>query len=593
MKRYLEEMKKNLTEEDREFLLEIYEPTVVAVQPSDANRGLCVTDDGEIRIYGITGKNEPDDEGTPVYLSSRDCGLSWKLRRVFDKMALGPAGHNPKTGRYISTYPNEYRKDKKRILALEGSYAEIGCGYDDASLRYVKLTDEHIHILKKPIYNERLDRWFILGEKRCDDGEKYAVLFLSDDDGESWREVVPENAPRFEIVPPHKGIRWQEDSCEPSIVELPDGRLMMLVRTSQDYHYVHYSSDGGESWTAPSPSRFHGTITMPVLERLSDGRVVLFWCNTQPMPELDHDEAFPPLDITARNGRWEDVFTNRDANHLAITSDGEDWCGFRELALNPIRNNADFRSVGGLDTRDKSVHQAELLELPYNKLLVSYGQNSASRRVVILDLDWLYDTERSENFRHGMQNISTQMYVRSNLGNYRGFSGHCAYNRTNGALLVPDPDGNFEEALRIARVENDALVYKKQGAVWNFPASKQGCVSVRLMTLGSGVRLSLLDRWMNPSDETVVDCAFFSFDTNSLERDVWHDIELVYDTEAMTVLLLVNGESMGSYKATCPSENGVSYLHIQTLAEEEDMQGTLVKQMKKTAKNNSMLSPEG
>ncbi len=581
MKRYLEAIKRNLTEEDKEFLLEIYEPTVVAVQPSDANRGLSVTDDGEIRIYGVTGKNEPDDEGCPVYLSSRDAGLSWKLRRVTDRMALGPAGHNPRTGKYISTYPNEYRRDKNLLLGLSGSYAEIGYGYDDTRTRYVKLSDEHIHILKKPIYNERLDRWFILGEKRCCDGEKRAVVFLSDDDGEAWREVVLENAPRFEIVPPHRGVRWQEDSCEPSLTELPDGRLMMLVRTSQDYHYVHYSEDGGESWSATAPSRFHGTITMPVLERLSDGRILLFWCNTQPMPELDHEEAFPPLDITAKNGRWEDVFTNRDANHLAITSDGENWRGFRELFLNPIRNNADFRSVGGRDTRDKSVHQAELLELPYNKLLVSFGQNAASRRVVILDLDWLYETERSENFRHGMQNISTQMYVRSNLGGYQGFSGHCAYNRTDGALLVPDPDGNFEEVLRIARVENDALVYKKQGAVWNYPASKKGSASVRLMRLGAGVRISLLDRWLNPADEYASDSAFVSVDTDSLEPRVWHDLELRYDTEDMTAELLINGESRGSIKAKNPSENGLSYLHIQTLAESEDRSGTLVKRLEK------------
>lgn len=581
MKSYLEAIKRNLTEEDKEFLLSIYEPTVVAVQPADANRGLCVTEDGEIRIYGVMGKKEPDDEGYPVYIASRDCGLSWKRHKVSDRGALGPAGHNPRTGRYIGAYPNEYRKDKKRIMALDGSYAEIASGYDDPDVRYVKLTDEHIHILKKPIYNERLDRWFILGEKRCADGEKRAVVFLSDDDGESWREVTLENAPRFEQNPPHKSTRWQEDSCEPTIAEMQGGRLMMLVRTSQDYHYMHYSEDGGDTWTSPEPSRFHGTITMPVLERMSDGRVVLLWCNTQPLPEIDKDAVYPPLDADERSGRWEDVFTNRDANHLAITSDGEEWRGFRELALNPIRNNADFRSIGGRDTRDKSVHQAELLELPYNKLMVSYGQSSESRRVVILDLDWLYETSREENFRFGIQNLSTQMYVRSNLGNYRGFSGHCAYNRTHGALLMPDPDGNFEEVLRITRNEDDSLVYKKQGAVWNYPASKKGSVSVRLMRLGAGVRISLLDRWVNPCDEYVSEYAFVSFDTNGLERGVWQDIELRYDTEAMTAEIIINGSSRGSLVAKYPSENGLSYLHIQTLSECADTEGTLIKRLEK------------
>ena len=582
MKRYLEAIKKNLTEEERDFLLAIYEPTVVATQPADANRGLCVTEDGEIRIYGVAGKKEPDDEGEPVYIASRDGGLSWKRHRVADRSALGPAGHNPRTGRYIGAYPNEYRKDKKRVMGLAGSYAEIARGYDDPDVRYVKLTEEHIHILKKPIYLERFDRWYILGEKRCECGEKYAVVFLSDDDGETWREVVPENAPRFVQKPPHLSTRWQEDSCEPTICEMPDGRLMMLVRTSQDYHYMHYSEDGGESWSDPVPSPFHGTITMPVLERLSDGRVVLFWCNNQPMPEIDKSAVYPPLDADECSGRWEDVFTNRDANHLAITSDGVEWRGFRELALNPIRNNADFRSIGGRDTRDKSVHQAEFLELPYNKLLVSYGQSSESRRAVILDLDWLYERERAENFRFGLQNVSTQMYVRSNLGNYRGFSGHCAYNRTHGALLVPDPDGNFEEALRIARIEDSALVYKKQGAVWNYPAAKRGRVDIRLMRYGSGVRLSLLDRWINPCDETAGESAFFSTDTEALECGVWHDLSLVYDTEAMTAELIVDGVSQGVRKTVSSAPMGLSYLHIQTLAESEDTEGTLVKRIAKS-----------
>ena len=582
MKAYLEAIKRNLTEEERSLLLEIYEPTAVAVQPADANRGLCVTDDGEIRIYGVSGKSEPDDEGYPVYISSRDGGLSWKKRIVKDRTALGAAGVNHATGRYISTYPNEYRRDKNRLLGLKGTYAEIARGYDDTDVRYVKLTDEHVHILKKPIYIESRSRWYILGEKRCADGEKRVTVFLSDDDGETWREITLENAPRFEMEPPHKGFRWQEDSCEPTIAEMPDGRLMMLVRTSQDYHYMHYSEDGGDTWTLPEPSPFHGTITMPVLERLSDGRVLLFWCNTQPLPELDKSEVYPPLDADERSGRWEDVFTNRDANHLAITSDGVEWRGFRELALNPIRNRADFRSIGGRDTRDKSVHQAELLELPYNKLLVSYGQSTESRRVVILDIDWLYETGRTENFRFGLQNLSTQMYVKSNLGNYRGFSGHCAYNRTHGALLVPDPDGNFEEALRIARVEDDALAYKKQGAVWNYPASRQGRVDIRLMRLGSGVRLSLLDRWLNPCDETVAESAFFSILTDSTEQGVWHDVSLIYDTEAGQVELLVDGVSQGVSTAKTAAPMGLSYLHIQTTADSADSLGTVVKRMAKS-----------
>jgi hypothetical protein len=223
------------------------------------------------------------------------------------------------------------------------------------------------------------------------------------------------------------------------------------------------------------------------------------------------------------------------------------------------------------------------LELPYNKLLVSFGQNAAVRRVVILDLDWLYETDRDENFRFGLGNLSTQMYVRSNLGNYRGFSGHCAYNRTSGAFLLPDPDGNFEEVLRIARIEDENLVYKKQGAVWNFPATREGRVTVRLMRLGAGVRISLTDRWINPADESVTSSAFFYLDTDTLSRGEWHEVELSYDTVKRLVGVRIDGTVAGEYSALCESENGLSYLHLQTLATSQDTEGTLIKRLEKRA----------
>ena len=123
--------------------------------------------------------------------------------------------------------------------------------------------------------------------------------------------------------------------------------------------------------------------------RLSDGRILNFWNNTRPLPELDHEKQTPPVAETVKDGTWEDVFTNRDVAHAAISSDkGENWTGVRELYLNGIRNNADFRYVGGvLYSLDKSVHQFQAFELPFNKILVSVGQNPVSigGRVNIMD----------------------------------------------------------------------------------------------------------------------------------------------------------------------------------------------------------------
>ncbi len=105
--------------------------------------------------------------------------------------------------------------------------------------------------------------------------------------------------------------------ARPTVLELNNGRLWMLARTSRDNHYECFSEDAGETWSAWQPSRFYGTLTMPTLYRLSDGRVLLLWCNTTPLPEIDRTDE--PISETAKNGRWEDVFTNRDACHVAIS----------------------------------------------------------------------------------------------------------------------------------------------------------------------------------------------------------------------------------------------------------------------------------
>ncbi len=578
---YLVNMKKHLTPEYEKMLKMIYEPVVVAIPPSDACRNMCVTPEGEIRIYGSINKKEPDDVGTLVYISSRNCGISWEMH-LMSEMEIGSAGCNYKTHRYISVYPNEFRPDLRNSFGKKGTWAIINDeGYNGTNNRFIKLSDKFVHILKLPMYLEEFGRWFIIGEHKDEYKVKRVVVFCSDDDGETWNETVIERtAPKFNVVPPHEGTRWQEYSCEPTVTELMDGTLLMIVRTSMDYHYMYRSFDGGITWTGPERTNFHGTITMPVLQRLSDGRIVFFWCNSQPMPERDLNKVFPRLSKDEEIGVWEDVFTNRDINHLAISEDdAKTWIGFRELYLNTIRNNADFRSIGGLDSRDKSVHQAQIIELPYNKLLIHFGQNAIARKVVVLDINWLYEHSRYENFRFGLQNVSTHMFIESNLGGYRGFSGHCAYNRTNGALLVPDPEGNFREVLQICRVEDKRLLCKQQGVVWNFPASKKGNVVVRLRVLNSGVRISLLDHWINPSDETVAKVAQFSFIYEE-KSEIWTEINIKYDVINGIGELRINGKKREYLKSSSEAPNGICYLHIQTNAESEDFEGTIIKELK-------------
>jgi sialidase-1 len=63
--------------------------------------------------------------------------------------------------------------------------------------------------------------------------------FLSDDGGRSWRRS------RGNLTLPKRG------AMEPCVAELPDGELVMTLRTELGLVYLSRSSDGGDTWSEP------------------------------------------------------------------------------------------------------------------------------------------------------------------------------------------------------------------------------------------------------------------------------------------------------------------------------------------------------
>ncbi len=579
---YLDTMEKRLSETDARWLKQIYAPKVVAVPPSDARRFLCVMPDGELRCYGEKDKQTiHGGSGEAVYIASRDCGLSWKTYPR-PNGSLGAAVRSPWSGRYLAVGCRT-QGDGKGLYVYTSE-----TGPDDTAFAAKRIDDKIYQVVMRPVAIESLRRWFCCMHY-VENYHFHPVVAVSDDDGETWRlHHFPAN-PDHEAIPPHKSIRWQNSGAEPDVVELPDGRIMMIARNSLDVFYAYYSSDGGDTWTEGAPSDFHGTLTTPIFLRLHDGRALLFWCNTQPLPELDHTKLWPPVNQFTLNGWGEDVFTNRDANHAAITEDGVHWRGFREMYLNDVRNNADFRSCGGsISAADKSVHQFQAIELPFNKVLVAFGQHEISRRLVIFDVNWLYETERRETFSRGLEALSTQVYCKSISGSYlysKGLPGHCAWNRTNGALLVPDPDATLGEVLQICRIRDPRLFSEVQGAVWNFPAAVRGTLKTVIRIDGEGLRLSLCDRWFNPIDTTVGDDAQFSIvlTARELSPGLWHTLRMEYDTEKGENKVFLGENHLTTLPLQHTAPNGISYLHLQSTAEAEDLLGAYVRSMEMQA----------
>ena len=568
------------------FYDEIRAPKIVATQPNYAVYDLCRTADGEIRHYGwqMVG-----GEKRRVYIASRDNGLSWTTCLAKD----GEAGYmekSPESGDWIGF---DSKKPKRVVLR-----SKIGPG--DPNPERIDLPWPWSNFfVRHLIHLKTRNRWIAaISDCRCEGKECYhAAVAISDDDGRTWKWVQVQ--PVKDVARMHPGDKrphWYNDGCEPTVVELKDGTIWMCVRTSGEHHAFYTSKDGGETWSDGKPHpAFWAANTMPYLFRLSDGRLLFFWNNTAMLPTRDLSE-YPELDKVTSEGVWETVFTNRDALHAAISDDdGNTWRGFREIALTEPRNASDFRELGNdpAQEHDKSVHQTQALELPGGKVLLAYGQNSAARRIAIFDPDWLLETTREEDFRTGLGNISNHLYVKSLSGGWRGWAGHCAWNRMPGATLVRDPDTDnpppgakrsVREVLQLARVRDPRLVSERQGIVWNFPAARKGKVTIVCRVVGAGFRLTLADHWMNPCDEVGPLRSPFSMPITSKElpgTSAWHVLSASWDEDAGTVTLTVDEKELANYQLASLPPFGLSYLHLQTLAKEADAEGSYFRSFRK------------
>lgn len=588
---YIQAIENRMSEEDKRNLAKIYAPVVVGVQNDESRTGLCVMPDGEIRHYGEKEKDHPWSIGEPCYMASGDGGLTWKSYDYAEE-AMGSCAYIPELGKYYAVV-SSYKAEKNKAMGREyreGTYIMISeKGPEDTEYIERKLSDKWCFCEFMPKYIKAKKRLAVTMQI-VTDGNYHPVFFYSDDAGENWTEVILNSTPKYEPMYPSVAPRWENNGSEPIFTELSDGRLMLIARTSHDYFYVYYSEDYGATWSDGEPSDFHGTLTTPYFLELSDGRLLFFWNNTQPLPETNHANELPPHKQGFVRG-GEGAFTNRDISHVAVSEDGTHWKGFRELLLNTVRNRPDFRTIGGMRSgADKSVHQFQAMELPFGKVLVAVGQNLASRRLVIFDPNWLLEQERSEDFREGLDHVTTHVYVKSLSGSFvrRNHPGHCAWNRTNGALLVPNPDMDGSEALQICRTQDPRLVSDRQGVVWNFPCAQKGTVYITMRIEGEGVKVALCDHWFNTIDEYVGEMSPFSFKITPdiLERGRWCEVKIEFDVPAGMAYVFLDDRKVFGVRMKMEPKYGISYLYLQTDAESADYEGTLIKKMSMVGKED-------
>lgn len=95
-----------------------------------------------------------------------------------------------------------------------------------------------------------------------------ALSLVSDDAGRTWK--------RSNLID-LGGHGHHDGATEPTLAELSDGRLLMLIRTGLDRFWQAFSEDGGRYWRTILPTQIDASSAPGHLLRLQSGRLILAW----------------------------------------------------------------------------------------------------------------------------------------------------------------------------------------------------------------------------------------------------------------------------------------------------------------------------
>lgn len=380
-------------------------------------------------------------------------------------------------------------------------------------------------------------------------GANITTTIFSDDDGETWKPSrAALTAPCYEN---YNGANY--GACEPTIIELKDGRVWMLIRTQTGWLYESFSRDG-VTWSEPRPSRFCSSDSPAYLTRLSDGRIAIFWNNCENTSRVNS----------------QGVYTNRDVLHGAISDDeGKTWRGYREVCRDPFRNDPPPRRG------DRGTAYPYATPTKDGKLLLVTGQGHGRRNILLIDPDWLCATRLADDFSEGLEGWCVFKAFGPAEGWWR--------NRTQGPVLVDHPTKAGAKALHVRRPDDK----DGDGAVWNFSIGRRGRASVRILLRQGfgGAGIALADRFIQPTDtvgeKTVLAVLPIRADGHiggnaKLEPGKWYTVDLAWDLDKAECRVSVDRTSAGVLTISNRPSPGVCYLRLRSTAPSPDRAGFLV-----------------
>ncbi len=391
-------------------------------------------------------------------------------------------------------------------------------------------------------------------------GPNITTTLYSDDGGHTWK------GPEAKLTAPcYENYNGDNvGAVEPSVVQLQDGRVWMLIRTQTGWMYESFSKDGAE-WSPTTRSRFCSSNSPAWLVRTSNGRLVVFWNNCENTSRID------------KAG----VYTNRDALHAAVSNnEGQSWHGYREVCRDPFRNQPPPKRG------DRGTAYPYATPTADGKILLVTGQGHGRRNLVRFDPAWLDETYHEDDFSGGLDGWSVFTSFGKPIYWWR--------NRTVGPRLIDHPDKVGAKVLQVRRADDKP----GDGAVWNFPAGVIGKLTIRIKLLPkfAGCNIALADRFIQPTDNIGEKKVLFALPITSdgelpsghkLQKGRWYSIALDWDLSAAKCSVSIDGKPAAKLDQSHKGTAGACYLRLRSTAKSTDMDGFLLDKVAVDVKNDS------
>ena len=259
--------------------------------------------DGSL-LFAITEFQDSDSDFAKAHIVGRisnDGGQTWSAPRELQKNTGGMNVMSVTLRRIGSNIAMFYlqKNDVNDLNMLVRFSSDEAKTFGDATL---VTADSGYHVINNDRVTQLTSGRLLVPAASTSDVKKVnhfvSHCYISDDGGRTWRNG------KGQVDAPKRG------AMEPEVVELNDGRIMMIVRTQLGYIGKSYSSDGGDTWGKLKSLGVRAPEAPSTLRRIpSTGDLVLIFNDTF-RPGTGHGGKRTPLTaaISSDDGMtWKNV----------------------------------------------------------------------------------------------------------------------------------------------------------------------------------------------------------------------------------------------------------------------------------------------